>query len=456
MASVRNTGSVEGIDLLTQVKGAVTPHPRETPTTIITDDAKPAISQRGKFFSAIASLSDAVAKIERDDTWRAKAVATQGGDAVVATGDDARTGAYQVDVNAMAQAQVTASPVFSSLSTVIGLGTLHIEMGTWNASQTAFATNPNWPKASVNFGPKDHTLEQVRDRINASGAGVVATVVSDATGSRLVLRATSTGQANGFKVSAETTSSTGAPALQDQDATIRALAFDPRVPSEAATSTLLQAAQDAGITINQRTLTSGENVIDDPESKLRIQIQKQTSDNRVLVEVTPDTSVAARAVTELVSNYNQLLTQPSISEPTLARQRAVTLTVNKAFEMDSTDSVSSASELHQVGLSLNHQGEIVIDASRLTESLTARPADARRAISGLARQIQEALTPSKAFSLAEAVEAPPLSTPSDTPSGAAADRLTTATSAGSQRFRSLLAEQYAAAQGQRSVSENAA
>lgn len=441
MASVRNTGSVESLELLTQVKSPATFTPREQANTDQASDTQSAISPQGQAFSLMAALGDAAAQINRDSTWQASAISSSNSQAVQATGSPTQAGDYQVDVSALAQAQVTASPLFSSLSTVIGLGTLHIEMGTWNASQTAFSTNPNWPKASVNFGPKDHTLEQVRDRINASGAGVVATVVSDATGSRLVLRATSTGQASGFKVTAEHPEGEGDSGPQ-RNPQLDALAFDPSTMDAATGSTLRQAAQDARIEVNQRPVSASDNILDDPVSGLRLQANQLTQGNSALVSVRSDTSVAAKAVAGLAGNYNQLLNQTSSNTALQGTAQDVIQTVREAFGDASANpqSRSQAKALNDLGLSLNRYGEMVIDASRLTEALTGRPTEARQVLSSLAQAVQRSASEPSAEK----------DTPnSDVPSP-------NASNVGGPRFKNRLAEQYATLQGQLSLSENAA
>ena len=53
---------------------------------------------------------------------------------------------------------------------------------------------------SLTIGPGTKTLAQVRDAINGANAGVTASVLTDASGSRLVLRSTATGAANGFRI----------------------------------------------------------------------------------------------------------------------------------------------------------------------------------------------------------------------------------------------------------------
>ena len=192
MLSVGSTAKVDGVDHQ-KVANAAPAFARPTATKARTQEAgqQTDISAAGRLKSTAAATLDAASRLAKAETWSATKAVSSDESVVQAVGDKARPGTYRVDVDAVAMAQATASATFSSVSTVIGIGTLKIELGSWNGSQTAFAVNPNWPKADVTFGPKDTSLERVRDKINAAGIGVIASVVSDATGSRLVLRSTS-------------------------------------------------------------------------------------------------------------------------------------------------------------------------------------------------------------------------------------------------------------------------
>ena len=52
----------------------------------------------------------------------------------------------------------------------------------------------------VSVGPPAESLAQLRDKINAANAGITASVLTDASGARLVLRSSATGEANGFRI----------------------------------------------------------------------------------------------------------------------------------------------------------------------------------------------------------------------------------------------------------------
>ena len=106
---------------------------------------------------------------------------------------------------------------------VVGTGSITIRLGGWNAGQTAFAPKAGSSDITIPIGASANTLAGIRDAINAANAGVCATLVTDATGTRIALSSAATGIENGFKISV---------ADDDGNATdaagLSALAFDPQ------------------------------------------------------------------------------------------------------------------------------------------------------------------------------------------------------------------------------------
>ena len=108
-----------------------------------------------------------------------------------------------VQVNQLATARTLASTTYASSTTTLTAGTLTIQLGTHSTDGDG---NPTFTakagSTAVNIDVADgDTLSTLRDRINAAGAGVTASIVNDSTGARLVLRSTDTGESNGFVVS---------------------------------------------------------------------------------------------------------------------------------------------------------------------------------------------------------------------------------------------------------------
>lgn len=341
MASVTSTGIVEnydyGLNLSIAPNSLLARTQQTTPSPSPSERAQ--ISPDGKIRSSIASLEDAAALLARADAWSATQTFSSDDATVSALSEaGAQNGQYRVSVDAIATAQTVTSANFSSLSTVVGLDSLSIQLGSWNSAQSTFATNPNWPKASVMLGPRDDSIERVRDKINAAGVGVVAAVISDATGSRLVLRSTASGQSNGFKV---------------------------EVSPPAAESTLglqiTQNAQDAKLSINGKSMASPSNVIDLPAEGLQLTL-KQPSSTPVMVQVSADTAGMSQNVREFARTYNDLAEQVARSDTdsrTLHSARAL----QKSLLTQLSDKRTNA-----MGLSLSEEGLLNLDEARLTQS----------------------------------------------------------------------------------------
>jgi len=444
MSSVGSAVRVDGVDLQVMVNAAAFARPQANPAATPADSEPDAqISPVGKLRSATSATLDAAAQLRKAQTWSATTAASDAPQVVQAASNKAASGDYSVSVDALAAAQTTASATFSSLSTVIGIGTLNIELGGWNTSQTAFATNPNWPKASVTFGPKDTSLERIRDKINAAGVGVIASVVSDATGSRLVLRSTSTGAANGFKVSAEPSEK----ATPDAAQALAALGFDPSAIN-GGNATMVQAAQDAKIKIDGREVQSAQNLVEDKATGLSLRLH-DVSQGEVNLHVKSDTASLSQDVHDFANAYNDMAAQlasidPQASDSGIQAARDIQQRVQDAFKPDGNPTALS-NRLGDIGVTMNRQGMLTVDDARLTASLEQNPAQVQSLFTheedsggmptGLARRLQDLTlheSTGKASDDTSATKAP-----------ANPDSDSAASMAGSA-FRQKLLEQYAA------------
>ena len=364
MASISIAGSSSGLD---KVVG-ITPSVAIDRSAIDQRMAEPAqtpsptqLSSAGKLQGALAEFLDSAQKLTLPETWSAT-VATSSDPAAVAaaTETSAAVGNHQVKVHNLAQAQSTSSTTFSGVGTVIGLGTLHFEIGTWNSSQSTFATNPNWPKADVSVGPHDDSLEKVRDKINAAGVGVVATVVSSSTGSRLVLRSTATGMDNGFKVTAS-----GASPTEAAEASLAALGFDPSSVS-GREMTLTQEAADAHASVDDTELSSPSNTLSDTKRGLVLQL-KQVTAEPVSITVEPDKDAIKKSITDFTEAYNGL-------QSTLTRQLSGMTEPGQSVQSHMRSIVGQHPQagplskwLSEMGVSLETAGTLKVDHQKLDD-----------------------------------------------------------------------------------------
>ena len=67
---------------------------------------------------------------------------------------------------------------------------------------SGFAAKAGAAPIEITIGDGETSLAQIRDKINAAGAGVTASIVNDASGARLSIISRETGAANGFKIAA--------------------------------------------------------------------------------------------------------------------------------------------------------------------------------------------------------------------------------------------------------------
>ena len=105
---------------------------------------------------------------------------------------------YAVNIASLATSQVLASPGFTSSSTVVGTGTLTFEIGTptyasgASGAYSAFSADGT-KTASVVIDSSNNTLSGIRDAVNASDAGVTASLVLDGNQTRLLFTADDSG-----------------------------------------------------------------------------------------------------------------------------------------------------------------------------------------------------------------------------------------------------------------------
>jgi flagellar hook-associated protein 2 len=198
-------------------------------------------------------------------------------------GTAAVAGHYDVVVNELARAQVTASASTApdANTTVVAQGgTLTIGGKTVTISS-------------------DVTLQGLADAINAtSGIGVTATVVqSDASAYRLVLTSNATGQANGFTI---TNALTGGAGVTFTDTDLDGISGD----SDADNAVK---ATDADILVNNIDIKSASNTLSTAIPGVTLTLYKKDPAATISVDVAADGSALKSKVQAFVTSYNNLV-----------------------------------------------------------------------------------------------------------------------------------------------------
>jgi flagellar hook-associated protein 2 len=259
------------------------------------------ISAVGQIQSLTSALSDKAHKLSSTSLWTQ--TTSSSSDSTVVTADTgggtAAAGDYQVSVQQLAQGQTATLAVPAA---ALSAGSIVIQLGTY---KTDTATPPNTTflaagaaSPAITIGAGDTSLASIRDKINAAGAGVSASIITDASGSRLSLRSTTTGAINGFQITATEAVDDGNPATG-----LSALNFDGSTGAANSQLTLNQFAQDAKATVNGISVTSSTNKLSNVSDGLSLTLLKK-SDTPVDVNVATDTASMQKAITDFVSAYS--------------------------------------------------------------------------------------------------------------------------------------------------------
>jgi flagellar hook-associated protein 2 len=351
------------------------------------------ISSFGKIQNVLGTLRDKAAAFNSTSLWGNTTTTLT--DPTVATvssisGKNGVAGSHSLQVDALAAAQTVSSKAFTSSSATLSEGTLTIDIGTWIGTRGDPPTQFNWTgdesppssptgftsksKIDISIGSGDVSLGAIRDKINAAAAGVTAGIVTDASGARLTLRSTATGEENAFRISATETNDDG-----DAASGLSALAFDATAASSP--MTLSQNAKNARAVVDGISISSASNTLDGVIEGVSIKLNKKTS-SAVEMSVVADYSDVKTKINEFMSAYNAMVDQVK----TETKYDAATKTAGK-LQSDRTaigllnkmqsllhDEFSGTGSgtlkrLSDIGLSLNATGRLELKSSKLDDAL---------------------------------------------------------------------------------------
>ncbi len=363
------------------------------------------ISAYGRLQGLLATLRDAAAALARPALWR-QTTATSSDPAAVAvsgSGASGATGSFAVQVDQLARPQALASQAFAPGSEVVGAGRLTIQIGRWDGDPpSTFTPKAGTTAIDLDFTDPGTTLQQVRDRINAAGAGVTAAIVRDASGARLTLTARDSGVDQAVRIAA----TDGADPPSPLAGGLSAFAFAPDVGLAAMTQT--QAAANALATVNGLAIESASNELAGVLDGTTLMLRRTTS-APVAVELASDGTAQRRAIDDFVAAYNAINT--FLDEQTrydAAAKKGATLQGDSTAvglrsrlraALGETSGASAVFDrLSEIGLEVQRGGAIRVDETRLASALAspgelgklfASTADASTGNRGVALRLRE-------------------------------------------------------------------
>lgn len=310
------------------------------------------ISEVGKIKSALSKFRDLAAKLASTDFWKTTTGTSSNSAVSITTSSTASPAQFEVSVGTLAKAQTIAAPAVASSTATLGSGTLTI--------QRAGGGDP----FDVTIEATD-TLAGIRDKINAAGAGITASILNDANGARLVMRANATGTDNAFST---TVSGTG----------LDGLAFDH--VSQTGGATPAQAATNATATINNLPVSSQSNTLTDVLDGVTLTLNAETA-APVTVDVKSDKDALKKTLTDFAAAYTDLAkliatgtkydAAAKKAGPLQGDSAIVGLQTQLRAMVGASSGASTAfSRLSDIGMEMQQDGSLTVNGTKLDKALS--------------------------------------------------------------------------------------
>ena len=378
--SISSAGIGSGLDVSSIVSSlmAVETQPL-TKLQTVASTMQTKLSAFGQMQSFVSSFRDAAAQLQTASNY---AVTTATSSDTTSVGASSTTkaipGSYAVSVTSLASTQstVSASGQFSAGTDAVGTGSITISLGTWSTGQTSFTAKSGSTDVVIPIGASENTLAGIRDKINAANAGVSATLVTDATGTRLALQSSATGAANGFRVTVSDDDAANTDALG-----LSRLAFDP--PSATTGTTLTQSAANTKASINGIAVETTGSTLSDVVDGMTFNLSKVTT-TPVTVSVTRNTDSVKSLMTNFVGAYNALAsflssaTSYDASTKTAALLQGDATTTGLQNQLRSMVAQAGKASgtfgtLSDIGLEFQKDGRLKVNDTKLSAALSNLP-----------------------------------------------------------------------------------
>lgn len=370
MAGISTSGLGSGIDIRSLVDQLVAAEkaPTENRLNRQQQSVQSQLSAYGSLKSTLSSFQNQVKALQDGSSFGGMKANVSNEDALgVSVSAAARSGSYQVEVDALAQSQSLASAAFEK-DAVVGGGELTFRFGAVATDAerqiTGFDENPARAAKTISIAPGS-SVAQIRDAINEADIGVQASIINDGVGDRLVFSSKESGAANGFTIEAE------------GDAGLAQFAFH----EGNSAAELTRAGQDARLTINGLSITRSDNTISDAIEGVTFSL-KEVSSSGTRIDINRDKAAATEKIKSFVDAYNKLQQQMTdLTRYDAENQRASALTGNAMVRTLSsnlrnllTNPVSvlqggGVTALADLGIISKADGKLEIDAGKLDKAV---------------------------------------------------------------------------------------
>lgn len=260
-------------------------------------------------------------------------------DAKAKTGARMSSFSGEVEITQLARGQTLASGYVASASDPVGQGTLTLTVGS-----TPF---------TITINSANNSLTGLATAINGANAGVTANVVTDANGSRIVMKGP-TGTPSAFT-------------LSSSDAGLTNF-------THPGSMTLVQAAQNATISVDGLSYSRPSNTVDDIIPGVTLTLKKADPGNPVSIGTTRSGDAIKSTMADFVSVFNELKGHIDAAQ-TATRNDSALATLERQMSqlISKTISSGSPSNMAAIGVKTNRDGTITFDSAAFDKAYAANP-----------------------------------------------------------------------------------
>ncbi|MGQ3100440.1 MAG: flagellar filament capping protein FliD [Sphingopyxis solisilvae] len=336
-------GFGSGIDMkkLVEDLSAASRDPKVARIASLNQQNQARISALAQARSNLDGFADSLSQMVSDGTLRSTPTVSDQSilGATSRAGLSADSFAATVVVNQLARAQTNYSGVVASRTDAIGTGTMTLTVG-------GVAT-------TITVGAGNNSLDGLANSINASGAGVTASIIADEGGHRLILKGP-TGAANAFTLTADS----------DADPALAAFATGGGM-------TQGQSAANAEFTIDGIAFSRVSNIVDDVVPGMSLTLKKAAPGQPVDIGANRPLDMIKQTVGDFVAVYNQLkksvLAASGMAGPTASLrelERELATLVGQVVTSHPT-----INKLSDIGVSTTKDGLLAVDEAKLAKAL---------------------------------------------------------------------------------------
>ena len=362
MSGISFTGIGSGIDTKAIVNALVAaeidPQRAQLSSRKTSLDAQ--LSSFGRLKSAISEFQSTLSDLKSADRFQVRSATLSNEDRFTASASSsAQPGQYEVTVEKLAESQrlISADGAYASGSSIVGSGTMTISTG---GAYDPLVGNG----FTITIDDANATLDDIREAINSAEDNdyVTASIVNvdDGLGgsqARLILTATETGVSNSLTIDV---TEGGVPGLA---------AFQTGITES-------RPAENAVITVNGLQATRSSNQISDVIQGVTLNLTSEAPGQEVSLNIGTDNKTVEENVQQFVDAYNKLqgvLRDIGGKESSGLQGDSTVRNLSSRIRTLAASEVSGlnpdATILAQVGVSIDKDGRMSLNSSKLSEQL---------------------------------------------------------------------------------------